>query len=452
MKRTLQSALLSLGALVAFAAVPAQAHAQQSADTRWLPWLGCWQPSGETAGTGNLMVCVRPATSAAGVEVATINDGQTVSQHTLIADGQTHELNENGCSGWQRAAFSADGQRAYLRSDLTCSGGVHRTESAIMAMGSPDKWLDVQAVGMDGERVPRVVSYDAAPAASWPDDFALTPQRSMAVAEARVFAAAPLTLADVEEASAQLDRDALVAFLIERDQPFDVDAAQLESLARAGVPDQVIDVVVAVSYPNRFHIDRQAMRMALKPTPQPPKHYAERPYYDPFGWGYSTGCYDDPWACGPYGYGMYGYGMYGFGLGLYSPYNYYGGYGYGGYGGYGPYWYGYTGQPVIIVGGNGQALPQGQAINGRGYTRGGQPVDASGGRTAHPRGSATQSSAGGEESPRSNTGDRRSRPAVTRAPSRPSVPSATPRGYSRPSSGSSSSGSSRTARPRCCGE
>jgi hypothetical protein len=163
MKRTLQSALLSLGALVAFAAVPAPAHAQQTADTRWLPWLGCWQPSGETAATGKLMVCVRPATEAAGVEVVTINDGQTVSQRTLIADGQTHELNENGCTGWQRAAFSADGQRAYLRSDLTCSGGVHRTESAIMAMGSPTEWLDVQAVGMDGERVPRVVRYDVAP-------------------------------------------------------------------------------------------------------------------------------------------------------------------------------------------------------------------------------------------------------------------------------------------------
>ena len=363
MKRTLQSALLSLGALVAIAAVPAPAHAQQTADTRWLPWLGCWQPSGETAATGKLMVCVRPATEAAGVEVVTLNDGQTVSQRTLIADGQTHELNANGCTGWQRAAFSADGQRAYLRSDLTCAGGVHRTESAIMAMGSPTQWLDVQAVGMDGERVPRVVRYDVAPEGNWPAGFALTPQRSMAVAEARVFAAARLTLADVKEASGLVDRAALVAFLIERDQPFDLDAAKLESLASAGVPDQVIDVVVAVSFPNRFHIDRQAMRMALKPAPVPAKHYAERPYYDPFGWGYSSMCYLDPWTCGPYGYGMYGYGLYGYGLGLYSPLGY--------YGGYGPYWYGYSGQPVIVVGNGGQAEPQGQAINGRGYTRGG---------------------------------------------------------------------------------
>ena len=282
MKRTLQSALLSLGALVAFAAVPAPAHAQQTADTRWLPWLGCWQPGGETAEPAKLMVCVRPASDGAGVEVVT------------IADGQTHELSENGCTGWQRAAFSTDGQRAYLRSDLTCSGGVHRTESAIMAMGSPTEWLDVQAVGMDGQRVPRVVRYDVAPTASWPDGFALTPQRAMAAEEARVFAAAPLTLADVKETSAEVDRDALVAYLIERDQPFDVDAAGIESLASAGVPDQVIDVVVAVSFPNRFHIDRQAMRMALKPAPEPPPHYAERPYYDPFGWGYSSMCYYDP--------------------------------------------------------------------------------------------------------------------------------------------------------------
>ncbi len=450
MKRTLQSALLSLGALAAFAAMPATAPAQttQTADTRWLPWLGCWQPSGEPVGTGNLMVCVRPAATAAGVDVATIRDGQTVSQRTLLADGRTHELNENGCTGWQRAAFSADGQRAYLRSDLTCAGGVHRTESAIMAMGSPTEWLDVQAVGMDGERVPRVVRYDVAPTASWPEDFALTPQRAMAADEARVFAAAPLTLADVKEASAEVDRDALVAFLIERDQPFDLDAAELESLASAGVPDQVIDVVVAVSFPDRFHIDRQAMRMALKPAPQPPKHYAERPYYDPFGWGYYSGmCSYDPWSCGPYGYGMY------YGLGLYSPYGYYGGY----YGGYGSYWYGYTGQPIIVLGNGGQATePQGQAINGRGYTRGGQPTGTTGDRIAHPRSSASPSSSGAQSPRRAsapdNSGTRRARPATVRPPSAPSRPSAGPGGYTRSGSSSSSSGSSRTAKPRCCSE
>jgi hypothetical protein len=439
MKRTLQPALLTLGAMVAVASLlPAPARAQQSADTRWLPWLGCWQPSAQPAANGNVMVCVRPANDAAGVEVATIADSQTVSQRTVIADGQTHELNEPGCTGWQRAAFSADGQRAYLRSDLTCAGGVHRTESAIMAMGSPTQWLDVQAVGMDGERVPRVVRYDMAPQANWPEGFRLSPQRTMAVGQARVFAAGALTLADVKEAASLVDRDALVAFLIERDQAFDLDAAKLESLASAGVPDQVVDVVVAVSFPDRFHIDRQAMRMALKPASVLEKHYAERPYYDPFGWGYSSMCYLDPWTCGPYGYGIYGYGSYGFGLGLYSPY---------GYSGYGPYWYGYNGQPVIVVGNGGQAEQQGQAINGRGYTRGGEPA-GTGGRTAHPRGSASQGAAG-PEAPSSSVGGRRSEPAASPPP--PSAPRATPSGYTRPSA-SPSSGSGHTARPRCCGE
>jgi hypothetical protein len=249
----------------------------------------------------------------------------------------------------------------------------------------------------------------------------------------------------VKEASALVDRDALVALLIERDQPFDLDAAKLESLARAGVPDQVIDVVVAISFPNRFHIDRRAMRMALKPAPVPTKHYAERPYYDPFGWGYSSMCYTDPWTCGPYGYGMYGYGLYGYGLGLYSPLGY--------YGGYGPYWYGYNGQPIIVVGNGGQAEPQGQAINGRGYTRGGQPA-GTGGRTAHPRGSASQSSAG-QQAPSSSVGGRRAEPSASPPPSppraAPSAPRATPGGYTRPSA-SPSSGSSRTAHPKCCSE
>jgi hypothetical protein len=429
MKRVLESALLLLGALVALASLPVTAGAQQQLDSRWLPWLGCWQPTAEDVGPSDLMVCVRPASDAAGVEVATISQGQTVSRRTLVADDQTHELNEDGCVGWQRAAFSADGQRAYLRSDLACDGGVHRSASAIMAIGSQLKWLDVQSVGMNGERVPRVVDYGVAPSSRWPADYALSPARAVQVDGARRFAAAPMTLTDVKEASSQVDREALVAFLVERAEPFDLDAGQLESLASAGVPDQVIDVIVAVSFPDRFRIDRQALRMALAPPQSAPKAYAvQRVYYDPFGWGYSPECYPGSAYCNF----SYGYGMYGYGLGFYSPYGY-----------QSPYWYGYSNQPCIIVmnpGGASQevaTLSGGQVVNGSGYTRGGEVVTG----TARPRGSSASPAA-------SAGGDRRGSPTVTHPATQPS---ASPSGYTR-GSGSSASPSRGTAKPKCCNQ
>jgi hypothetical protein len=420
---------LLLGAVAALALMPLSGRAQQPVDSRWLPWLGCWQADASADTTApTILVCVRPASAAEVVEVATFRGGELVSSRTLVADGQTHPLRDESCSGTQLTRFSSDGRRVYLRSAVTCEGGLERTASAVMGLTSSGEWLDAQALGVRGRRVPRMIRYRPAPDATWPAGFAPEAPRAQAVAEARVLASGKLTLEDVQDAAATVDREALVALVLEWGRPFDLTGAKLAALADAGIPADVIDAIVAVSYPTRFVVDRTAQSLALAPTPEAARqHWGRNIYADPYGWGWWG--YDQCYA------GLYWSSYCGSSLYWMSAY---------GYGGYLPYWsnpygYAYWGQPIIVVTGNNGQSTNGTAVRGRGYTRGGT---AGGGRstgTAHPRGgTATQDrSGGGSYSP--------SAPS-TRSSS--GGGSASPGGYSR--SGSSSGSSQGSAKPKCC--
>lgn len=398
-----------LTALASAALLPAAAPAQETVDSRWLPWLGCWQPGEEALAPENLLVCVRAAAAGNGVEIATVADGEIISSRTLVADGQLKDFQDETCTGWQSASFAGDGRRAFLHAELTCEGGAKRSASAIMAIASPTEWLDAQSIGMDGERMPRVMRYGLVPESRAPEGFALTARQVAAATDARLLASAELSIADVQEAAPRVDPEALVAFLIERDQAFEIDAATVAQLADAGVPNDVIDVLVAVSFPNRFAIDREARRVAIRPEERAERQGRRGGYGGPFGWGgWGFGgldyCYGALWysslSCSPY---SFGFGGRGFGFGPYGYFN-----------------------PVIFVRGDQTAAQPGRVVRGRGYTRGGRPVDSGETRTARPRGD----SGGPSPSVRSGGGGS-------------SSGRASPGGYRGGSSGSSSSGTAR---------
>lgn len=396
-----RAGLVTALAVLGLSLTTAPAAAQQG-DARWLPWLGCWEADATDA-PQNMMVCVRDAPS--GVEVATIMDGVTASTRTLIADGQSHPIEAEGCTGWQTAQFSGDSRRVFLRSESTCEGGATRTASGIMAITSPSVWLDVQSVGLNGESMPRVVRYrpagvEAARAAGFP----IPVERMAATIDARLMASADLSLDDLIEASEHVDSDALQAMVAESGQQFDLDAAAVVRLADSGVSDDVIDMVVAVSNPQRFAIDRGTDVDMVQPEREA---YPDR--YDPFGWG-----------------GYYGRSYYGYCDRYYSSFycdNRYFGLGYGGFGyGYGYPYYGYNRPVIVVVGDGSDDGVRGRAVPGRGYTRGGAPSSGSSGSRATTR----------------SAGSQRAAPTVSSGTSRAG---ATSGGYTRGSS--TSSGSSR---------
>jgi hypothetical protein len=192
----------------------------------------------------------------------------------------------------------------------------------------------------------------------------------------------------VTEAAAHVDVAVVEAMLVESRRSFQVDSDLLLELAEQDVPDEIIDLMVALSHPAYFIVNEE--------TGEPTLLFDRigRSGATPYRYGYAFGP-------GP-GYG-YGYGYY--------PYDW--GYFYNGY-------HGYHGIPPAhrISGG-------GVAVRGRGYTR----VQPSGLTQAGLLGALGGSGGGGG--------------TTSQSPSIPDTPSAvTPSGHS----GSSSTPSRRAKR------
>lgn len=322
----------------------------QDVDARWLPWIGCWEPTKETTDTD--LVCIRPSEQAGAVEMLSISGSDVVGREVLWGDGQRHETSRESCTGWEQGAFSPDGRRVYLSSSQTCGGGEPQVTDGVFAFASSAEWLDIRATGMGGKSMAfvqrfRVAEPALAEAAGFGD---LVTDRRWPSRTARMVAASAMDEDDVIEASRRLPSDAVEALLAERAQPLELTAAKLVRMADAGVSAEAIDIAVAVSYPDRFRLNATDSRVQASALDQGSLRrrwgYAEAMYYDPF---YA------PWGL-RYGYYGYGYG-YGYGFG-YDPLLY--GWGWGGYGGYTP-WVSVV-EPV--------RPDHGRVINGRGYSRG----------------------------------------------------------------------------------
>lgn len=364
--RALNSSEILGGALavVALLAAPLTAGAQEAAVTSWLPWTGCWTEV--DAPVEAPMTCIVP--DDGGVEILTVTSGGVMERQTLRADGVQRPVSADGCSGVQAAEASKDGARLYTRSTLSCDGGPDRTTRGLMAMISPDEWVQVRALTVDNGSVSWVRRYRVAPgyrlaAAGLPEVAAPPAERSRAVEAARISASRAPSVDAIIEASGRTDPEAVRAWIAEQGAPIRLDADRLIRMADAGVSEAVIDVVVAVSHPDRFAVARQPERRPDDAWDRRDRYGygfggrgAWPSYYDPF---YYDGFYS------PLHYGRVGYGYGSFGYG--SP--------------------GYYGSPTVIIVlpvGTDTDAPPGRAVKGRGYTRGGTSAASGTVRPASP--------------------------------------------------------------------
>jgi hypothetical protein len=342
------------------------------------------------------------------VEFTTIEDGAVVARDTIPVTGQKQTVARGGCDGWESAEWSSVGARLYIKSERACPGGLVRTSSGLMSITSSGEWLDVRglAAGSNkGVRVLRYESVDPTLVSDLPAEIrAALGDREDANSTARLAAGRRLVRADVIDASRQLEANVVEAWLVENGQGFRLDARDLVELADAGVPGSVTDLMIALSYPRVFAVNRASRSGEfLPPEARVDSLYEDYPRHHPDIYSIF-----DPWGYPPYGYGA-GYGR---------------GYGYGaGYGNYG--WY--PGNQVIVVapGGSTQTAEEsnGKIVNGKGYRRG------------HTDDSSPSPSS--ESSRRPDSGS-----SSTASGSTGSAPT------SSASEGSSSSGSGRTAKPR----
>jgi hypothetical protein len=337
----------------------------QPGDARWLPFVGCWEAVGGEEEMG--LLCFRM--EGEGVSLTNYANGEVASQETLVADGRRQPVSVDGCEGVEMVSFSEDGRRAFTRTEYTCGTDELRTGSGVMSFLAPNLWADIRTLEAGDEPFAWAQEYRLAGLDRIVEEGVEDPATGlgMAVRTARAAASASLDIDDVIEASGQMDAKAVETWLVAKRDNFRPDGQDLVRLADAGVPESVIDAVVAVSHPDRFVVETGGAPEEYAGQPRP-THYRGYMGYNPF--------------FGP---------AFGFSYG-YAPYGYWGApccYGRPGYG-YG-YW-GYRPGYVVI-----QPRPAGGRVyNGRGYSSGssGGGNPAARGRSAAPRGGGSQPSYG----------------------------------------------------------
>ena len=373
--------------IVGAAAVPGASQAQPSplsepaapaVDQRWLPWIGCWQlveeagalpdAAGDLAAfADSVLVCVTPApppAPATDVLVTTLADGEQVLVETLSADGLEHAVDQTECRGRRRITWSDDGARLYTRAELTCNARDDgRRLSGVGLMADARTWLALEMVEA-GERAAvtvrryrrtgDVTTLSAAGPTLTAD--LLARARSAAIRTGD----ADLSIDAVIEAAAALETPVLEALLVETETWFDLDGRSLIRLDDGGVPGNIIDMLVALSFPDDFEVRRSAT-----------------------GGGGGGGGFLGSW--GGYGYDNW-YPYYAAPFGYYygwSPYRSL--YGWGDYYYLDPGYYG--GVPGSFISDE-PDVSEGRIYEGYGYTRVSRPQDNGGGRRAQPRGTS----------------------------------------------------------------
>lgn len=400
--RTLLIAAAALGGSAFLA--PVYAQNARASNARGLAWVGCWEAADGIQAQGR--VCVIPE-GARDLRIVSFDPQDRATESTLRLNGERTPVSAEGCSGWEQARLSADGERILVDAQLQCGDSPQQMIAEAFVITPTGFWLQVRGTGIAMVANARVRLYRAVDSyASFPADIraALAPQ--------------------VQEAEYARNAMSLVSAR---------DLAELESM---GVAAPLIDLVVAASYPRSFVIDAEGAAAATRSTGGTVNTSSLNS--NPFYWsnGFPMLSYYDlammencmrfrMFSCG-IGGGRYGYGDFGFG-GFGGPYN-------GGYnGGYGPG----QGIPVVVrPAGASSDIPGnrggGRAVSGSGYTSGSAGSAGGSTRSASPRsGNAGTSQNSGSAGASSSSGS----------------------GGSGGSGGSSSAGTSggsetRTAKPR----
>ena len=330
------------------AAAQTAPSAASKMDARFSSWLGCWRLEDDLTGTGARM-CITP--DQTGVRLQTVIGTQRGTDELVIPDGVERPIVDAGCKGTERAEWSNDGQRVFRTTEVRCDNEAARTIKSVSFLLPGRAWVNVQHVSGNGmtaavraQRYRRAVNQNLADGSK-----AVQPTASVSAGDTL------WSIEDVIEASTKLPEDALQAALTDLRQKFNINSKTLVALDDAGVSDRVIDLMVALAFPQRFVVERAGGGGA------PVGVSTGMGWYDPFMSPMMAGAYGNCYMDRYYGYRSY-YNMCG---SYYSPYGAYFPYQYQ------DYHYINGGSGWVPIDPNPTPTPSGvgRAVNGRGYTQ-----------------------------------------------------------------------------------
>ncbi|MDR0310911.1 MAG: hypothetical protein LBJ21_04940 [Acidobacteriota bacterium] len=347
----------------------AQADTKAAADAAILPWLGIWTAVDESTVPGTTSLEIRPAADGKGLNITTKDAEQPVGEN-IIPDGIPRPVESSACTGTSTYQWEKQTGIILGKSEMVCQGEAYNIFTLKM-MTSADLMADILFVKTPGQNrlaVRRFAFERTLP----PDGENFSARDSLVL---RTALAAPWDTDKIISLSKTVETVVLEAALLEKNLQVQLDSKSLRKMKSSGTPDSIIDILVALSAPDKFRIeknDRIAVE-AASPAAQNNETYTyvyrmEPPYY-----------------------------------GYYYPWHYYWSY-------YSPFWWGYPiyTYPVVVGGGSGgsggggttgggsSGYSEGRLSSGSGYV---QITPRDTGHRAVPRGSAATGGGGGYTAP-----------------------------------------------------
>jgi hypothetical protein len=432
--------------------VKAQSNDGAQVNSVLMPWIGVWtiiedRSADRANNLTRATVEIRPTTDGKGLEISRKMPQPPDIKEVLIPDGTKRPVDATDCSGWQ--TYRWDAGLILGSSEMTCKeSGAFATSSLKMILES-DQMVDILAIKAAGQKrlAVRRLAFDrdlVSPGG---------PRLTVTAAAARMAVSGPWSINRILELSKTVDTAILEAALIEKNVQLKLTSKSLKQLKDTGISTEVIDLLVALAFPDQFDIRRNG-QVSLRPVSVSSSGSggSAAVYYPP-SLGYYPGAFYNCYS--PYSY--YGY------MGLLSPGSC--------WGYYSPFWWDYPvyfNQPGWTGNtGPGWTPPPGQGgtgNNGQLTASGGYvqivPVDT--GRHARPREgfgssfggragtyvpgstgagySAAGASSAGASSGASSSGSGYSSSSGSTSSGASAAPSASPGGYSSGSSGGPQAG------------
>jgi hypothetical protein len=312
----------------------AQTDTKAVADAAILPWLGVWTAIDETDAPGSAAIEIRPGADGRGLEITTKDAEQPVSE-SIIPDGVSRPVVESkACTGTRKHQWEKQTGILLGELEVLCPGEAAVNIFTLKMLTAADRMADILAIKSPDQT--RVAVRHFAFEKELPSNGEYLAGRESLVL--RTALSAPWDLDKIISLSKTVETVVLEAALLEKNLQVNLDARSLRKMKSAGTSDSIIDLLVALSAPDKFNIvknDMIAVEAASSNRPQ------------------NGGGYAYPYAAAPPYYGYY------------YPWGYYWNY-------YSPFWWGY---PIYMY----PNFPSGGGNTGGG-TGGGRPSDYSEGR------------------------------------------------------------------------
>jgi hypothetical protein len=239
-------------------------------DSRWLPWIGSWRMVSNTFNTteskvkGQYLLTITPGGNGNSVTMKGFRDKEVLSGENIIADGAHHPLTGDKCTGWYMYSWSETGKRLLLNSESSCSGETPRRISGMSIIDDTGEWLDIQLLQNGKEKAVTIRRYMNT------DNASTSPEGTNAANPilARISVGSNFSISEIIELSAKVEPEVLEAALLELHKPFPINSKQLERLADSKVPSEIVDIMVALSFPDKFTVERSNIAPIQSPMAQ----------------------------------------------------------------------------------------------------------------------------------------------------------------------------------------